>query len=300
MTIPDYQKIMLPLLRCLKDKDAHKISELVEKLSEEFKLTDEEKNMMYESGNAKVFRNRVRWSRLYLKKAGLIRDPKRGYLIITDIGLEALKSEPEKIDMHFLKKYPGFVESEKGITDVPEYILDSEGGAFSKETPDDLIEKGNNEIVKNLKQELLKLLKKNSSEFFEDTVVKVLKKMGYGEGEVTGKTGDRGIDGIIYRDELRLEIILIQAKRYDEKKVTASDIRDFAGALDSKRTNKGVFFTTSDFTEDAKKESLESTKNIQLINGEKLVELMIKYNVGVTTRETYEIKEIDSDFFIEM
>lgn len=300
MTIPDYQKIMLPLLKCLKDKNTHKMSELIEKLSDEFKLTDEEKDMMYESGNAKVFRNRVRWARLYLKRAGLVIDPKRGYLIITDIGLEALNSKPEKIDMRFLKKYPGFVESEKDTTDVPDYTSDPEEEIFSKKTPEDLIEKGYTKNKTSLKQELLRLLILNSYDFFEDTVVNVLQNMGYGTGIVTGKTGDRGIDGIIYRDELRLEIIPIQAKRYDDKKITASDIRDFAGALDCKRTNKGVFITTSDFTDDAKKESLESTKNIQLINGEKLVELMIKYNVGVTTREIYEIKEIDSDFFPEV
>lgn len=294
MAIPDYQTIMLPLLKRLEDKQTYKISELIDKLSDEFRLTDEEKEMVFESGNGKIFRNRVRWARTYLKKAGLVDDPKRGYLVITTKGLEALKLRPQKIDLLFLKKYPEFTEFKNNKVELEEK-------AFDGKTPDDLIEEGYNQIKNNLKQELLKLLRENSADFFEDTVVKLLQKMGYGTGEVTGKSGDGGIDGVISQDKLGLEFILLQAKRYGEKNTVGSkEVREFRGALDSKNATKGVFFTTSTFTDEAKKEATTYSKNIQLIDGDKLVELMIDYNIGVIPHATYEIKKVNHDFFSEI
>lgn len=303
MAIPDYQTIMLPLLKRLKDKQTYKISELIELLSDDFKLTDEEKEMMFESGSSKIFRNRVRWARLYLKKAGLVNDPKRSYLTITERGLEALKSNPIKIDVRFLEQYPAFIEfkypnkdEEKPVTEVSPY----EDETVDEKTPDELIEEGFSLIKNSLAQDLLSRLRENSPHFFETAILLLLESMDYGKGKVTGKTGDNGIDGIIHQDKLGLETIIFQAKRYSEDNTVGSSmLRDFIGALDLKGVTKGVFITTSQFSPNAKDSASKCRKNIRLIDGSEFVQLMIDYNIGVNTYKTYNLKKLDSDFFIE-
>lgn len=303
MAIPDYQTILLPLLVCLKDENTYKISELIEILSDEFRLTDEEKESEFESGNGNIFKNRVRWARTYLKKACLVEDPKRGHLVITSRGLDVLKSNPQKIDAKYLEKYPEFMdfkypnkEKEENITKVTPY----EEETIDEKTPDELLEEGFSLIKNNLTQDLLSRLRENSPQFFENAILCLLESMGYGEGKVTGKAGDDGIDGIIHQDKLGLETIIFQAKRYAEgNTVSSPTIRNFIGALDLKGIAKGVFITTSKFTPSAKDTATKSSKIIRLIEGTELVQLMIDNDIGVNTYKTYKLKKIDSDFFIE-
>ncbi|KXS44255.1 MAG: restriction system protein [Methanolobus sp. T82-4] len=303
MAIPDYQTIMLPLLNSLEDKTTYKISELTEILADEFDLTDEEKQRKFESGSSKIFRNRVRWARLYLKKAGLVDDPKRGYLVITDKGLAALKSNPEKIDVDFLKKYPDFIEfkypdKNKEETQIDVRSIDTE--KVEEKTPDELLEEGFLLINNSLAQDLLSRLRNNSPHFFENAVLLLLESMGYGKGKVTGKTGDEGMDGLIHQDKLGLETIVFQAKRYAENNtVGSSTVRDFIGTLDLKGVTKGVFITTSKFTPSAKETASKCSKNIKLIEGSEFVQLMIDNDIGVNTYKTYRLKKVDSDFFME-
>jgi len=303
MSIPDYQTIMLPLLECLKDKKMHKISDLIEKLTDEFKLTDEEREKKYENGKHRIFSNRVRWARLYLKKAGLVKDPERGYLIITNQGIEALILAPPKIDSQFLKRYPEFIDkkSKKDATGTSEYMLDSEKETLEKDTPDELIQKAFDDIKETLELDLLNLLRTRSPKFFETAVSLLLESMGYGKAVVTGKKGDGGIDGVLYHDELGLETIVFQAKRYAENNiVNASMVRDFLGGIDeiNATATKGVFITTSRFTPDARKIK-SKTKILKLIDGDELVKLMIDYEIGVNVYDTYKLKKINQEFFTE-
>lgn len=297
MPVPDFQSIMLPLLNLLKNKECYALSDVVNKLAQDFNLSDSDLSELLPSGKQPKFRNRVGWARTYLKKAGLLEQPARGIMKITDKGLDVLKKNPEKININFLQKFPEFIEFRtinKDSIKIEEEEIDRE------ETPDELIEKGYNLIRADLGQELLHKLKDNTPAFFEKVVLDLLSSMGYGEGEVTGRSGDGGIDGIISQDKLGLDKIVFQAKRFSEgNHVGSGMIRDFIGALDTKRINKGVFITTSKFSSDAEQTIFQSQKSIVLINGNKLVQLMMDYDLGVTPNKEYKIKEIDSDYFSE-
>ena len=298
MAIPDYETLMLPLLKYLKDEKEHSTQELYEHLSQVFNLTPEERLQKLPSGQDNLFENRVRWAKLYLKKAGLLEDPRRGYVKITPDGLKLLAQNPEKINVKLLEQFPKFKEfkSTKTTEDKQEIVKLHQD--IEKRTPDDLIEEGYSIIRKNLGQELLERLKTSSPSFFEKVVLKLLSAMGYGEGKVTGRSGDGGIDGFIHQDRLGLDKIFFQAKRFgDNNPVTPSMMRDFIGALDQKGASKGVFITTSRFTQNP--ESIRSSKSIVWIDGNKLVELLIDCNVGVSLEKTYQIKKIDEDFFLE-
>lgn len=237
-----------------------------------------------------------------LEKACLVDDPRRGYLVITERGLEVLKSNPTKIDGKYLKRYPEYIEFIKPDKEREETeIIPSEDDEVNEKTPDELIEQGVYLRKIDLAQELLSRLRNNSPQFFEKSVLKLLESMDYGEGKVTGKTGDNGIDGLIHQDKLGLEIIIFQAKRYGENNtVGSSTIRDFIGALDLKSVTKGVLITTSKFTPGAEETANRSSKTIRLIDGNELVKLMIDNDIGVSTYKTYNLKKVDTDFFIEL
>jgi len=303
MAIPDFEEIMLPLLEFLSDGKEHSLKEAVNHISDIFKLTDEERNALFPSGNDIVIRNRVRWARAYMKKANLIVDPRRGFMKISERGLQVLTKKPQKIDIGFLSQFTEFIDfralrtkstgegdaHEKGITN------------HSSITPTESIERGYSILKSNLGQELLATLLTNSPEFFEHVVLELLSRLGYGKGEVTGRSGDGGIDGYISQDALRLDKIFFQAKRYnpDTTSVTASMLRDFVGSLTLKGVNKGVFITTSRFPKDANATLSSSHKSIELVDGERLAQLMIDYDVGVETENEYKVKKIDRDFFLE-
>jgi restriction system protein len=299
MTIPDYQSLMLPLLKFLSDKKEHKIREAVKELSNEFNLSEEERQELLPSGQQSIIHNRICWAKTYILKAGLLFSHRRGHVKISDKGLEVLKSNPKKINIKFLEQFPEFIEFR---TIRKENLKDSttQEENFEEITPDELMEKGYDSINANLTQELLEKLRSVDPYFFEQIVADLLSAMNYGKSKVTKKSGDGGIDGEVNQDKLGLDKIFFQAKRYAENNfVTASNVRDFVGTLDLHGVNKGIFITTSRFPNDTKDILNKTPKNIVLIDGTKLAKLMIEHNIGVNSEKVYEIKKIDSDFFPE-
>jgi restriction system protein len=299
MTIPDYQSLMLPLLKFLSDEQEHKTREAVEKLSDEFNLSEKERKELLPSGQQPIIDNRVGWARTYMLKAGLLSAPRRGYIKITPKGLEVLKQNPEKINVKFLEQFPDFIEF-RTIKKETSKDTSKDEEEIENVTPDELMEKGYNSINASLAQELLEKLRNVDPYFFEQIIANLLSAMGYGKSRVTKKSNDGGIDGEVNQDKLGLDKIFFQAKRYGENNsVTARDVRDFVGTLDLHGVNKGIFITTSRFPKDTHEILKKTPKNIILINGPKLAQLMIEYNIGVSPEKVYEIKRIDSDFFPE-
>lgn len=301
MPIPDYQTIMLPLLRLAGDGEEHSIREAVERLASQFKLTDDERREMLPSGQQARFDNRANWSRSYLKQAGLLETPRRGYFRITDRGREVLKQAPPAINVDFLKQFDDFRDFQtRRRTEPPPGDQKDEG---ESRTPEELIATAYEDIRQTLTKEILEQVMAASPAFFEALVVDVLVKMGYGgtradAGQAVGRSGDGGIDGIIKEDRLGLDIIHIQAKRW-EGQVGRPEIQKFAGALQGRRARKGVFITTSTFSGEAVEYAANIDSKIILIDGAKLADLMIDFNVGVTAFATYELKRIDADYFVE-
>jgi restriction system protein len=295
MAIPDFQSTMLPLLEQVKDGNPWRMIVVEGKLIEKFKLTDEEAGELKASSTTEtLFQNRLRWARLYLKKAGLLEDPVRGLTQITKDGLKVLSQNPDNIDINFLLKFPSFVEfyKKKGKS---EKKTTSEA---RQKSPEDLIIDGFIEIRGNTENEILQKIKKCPPAFFEKIVIQLLEKMGYGDGTVTGNTGDGGIDGMIKQDNLGLDEIYVQAKRW-ENTVPGKEIRDFAGSLSAKKSKKGVFITTSTFSRDAQEFVKSVDSKIILIDGTRLSELMYKYDICVRAGDSYQLKKIDEDFFSE-
>ena len=297
MAIPDYQSIMLPLLKLVADKQEYKMRDVTSTLADQFDLSDEERKVLIPSGTQALFYNRVGWARTYLVKAGLLETPRRGYIAITESGLKLLAENPTEINNKLLKRYPGFRDFQSVQPDKTPPVKPA------IQTPEELIEEGYQTIYDNLAAELLAEVKASSPQFFERLVVELLVKMGYGgsrkdAGEAIGKSGDEGIDGIIKEDRLGLDVIYIQAKRW-ENNVAPGEIQRFVGALHGKKANKGVFITTSSFSKNAREYASNVGTNVILIDGNQLAQLMIDYNVGVSSVSSYEIKKIDSDYFTD-
>ncbi len=292
---------MLPLLEITKDKKEHSIREVIEQLSQAFKLTEKEKTKFLPSGKEPIFYNRSRWARTYLTKAGLLDHTRRGYFRITDKGLEVLENPPEIIDNEYLSQFPEFAEFTSGKkTDANEQ---KEINDLDTKNPEEMLELAYQKLREELTENLLKTIKTCSPSFFEKLVVDLLLNMGYGgtrkdAGKAIGKSGDEGIDGIIKEDRFGLDIIYIQAKRW-EAVVGRPEIQKFAGALQGQRARKGIFITTSSFSREAQDYVDNIDSKIILIDGEYLAQLMIDHNVGVHTSSKYEVKNIDSDYFIE-
>jgi restriction system protein len=301
MAIPDYQSIMLPLLECASDKQEHSLREAIEKLTHHFKLTDEELKQLLPSGQQAIFDNRVGWARTYMKKAKLLESTRRGYLKITERGLSVLKDKPSHINVAFLDKFEEFKEFralKKYKTDETSIIEQNQSS-----TPAEIFENSYQALKETLANDLIAQIKSSPPSLFEKIVVELLVKMGYGgsrkdAGKAIGKSGDEGIDGIIKEDRLGLDIIYIQAKRW-ENTVSRPEIQKFAGALQGQRAKKGIFITTSDFSREATEYASRIESKIVLIDGEQLTQLMIDHNIGVNTVSSYEIKRIDSDYFVE-
>ena len=303
MAIPDYQTLMLPVLKLASDGKEHKFSQAVEELADKYRLTTEERNELLPSGSQAVFNNRVGWARSYLKQAGLLTSSKRGFFTITPKGTELLATYPTRIDASILEQYPEFIEFKNRKKDKSE--SESEiVASFEQEstlTPEDALASAYNKLSSALESEILISVKEASPSFFERVVVDLLVKMGYGgnrqdAGRALGKSGDGGIDGIINEDRLGLDVIYIQAKRW-EGVVGRPEIQKFAGALQGQRARKGVFITTSSFTKEAREYASVIDSKIILIDGEHLSKLMAEHNVGVSTVGQYEVKKLDSDYF---
>lgn len=300
MTLPDYQALMLPVLKIASDGKEYKFSQLVEELADQFNLTPEERSELLSSGSQAIFTNRVGWARSYLKQADLLATPKRGFLTITQKGIELLAKDPIKIDVSVLERYPEFIEFRNRKKDKNDYLIEA-SGLESNLTPEDALASAYNKLRSALESEILGAVKDASPSFFERLVVDLLVKMGYGgsrqdAGKALGKSGDGGIDGIINEDRLGLDVIYIQAKRW-EGVVGRPEIQKFAGALQGQRAKKGVFITTSSFSKEAREYVSFIDTKIILIDGEQLSRLMAEHNVGVSIVGQYEVKKFDSDYF---
>jgi len=301
MAIPDFQSIMLPLLRVAGDNKEHSLRDAVDALGKHFGLSEAERTALLPSGRQAIFDNRVGWARTYMKKAGLLETPRRAIFRITERGLELLKGNPLRIDISILEKYPEFksfrtLRHEKGPEEPSLAPADDS-------TPEETLEDAYGRIRVNLEAELLERVKICSPSFFERLVVALLVKMGYGgtlrdAGEAIGRSGDGGIDGIIKEDRLGLDVVYIQAKRWDTT-VGRPELQKFAGALQGHRAKKGVFITTSEFSKEATQYATQIESKIALIDGAQLARLMIDHGLGVSLVETYEIKRIDYDYFVE-
>jgi restriction system protein len=299
MAIPDFQEIMLPFLKYAGDGKEHSKRETTEHLANIFHLSDAERRVLLSSGKQELFDNRVGWARTYLKNAGLINSTRWGYYMISERGLGLLKQNPKFIVVGALKTYPGFNEfmsSKSGTAVGPK----EEENVTPQEKLINTIQKINDELA----SEILARLKLVSPKNFENIVVDLMIKMGYGSNfkdaiRALGKVGDEGVDGVINEDYLGLNRVYLQAKRYTDKSVGHPEIRDFIGALDFKHAERGIFITTSTFTREVKENVDRSSKKIILIDGNDLARLMITNNVGVTVDDTFELKRIDMDYFVE-
>ena len=301
MAIPDFQTCMLPLLRFTADGKEHQNKEATQHLAQEFTLTEQELNEFLPSGQQPVFSNRVAWARSYMKKAGLLASPRRGFFQITPRGQTVLKEAPTLINIKYLERFPEFQEFRaKKETDegaqVPAEVEPAPG-----QTPHEALENAYERLRSELAAEILQTLKGSDPTLFENIVVELLVKMGYGgsrkdAGKAIGRSGDEGINGIIKEDHLGLDSIYIQAKRWGAT-VGRPEIQKFAGALQGQRARKGIFITTSDFSKDALEYTSKIDSKIVLIDGASLARLMIEFGVGVTPVATYEVKKLDPDYF---
>ena len=293
---------MLPLLLCFKDKQIHSLKECTDKLSIIFKLSSEEIAELLPSGNQPVMYNRVGWAKFYLEKAGLLKGVSRGKYIITEEGLKLLSKNPEYISNETLSTYKQFNDFiNNGVEKSSITVVGKETKQinYNEQTPEEILDTTFKQLQENLANEVLEKVLEQSPQFFEKLVVELLVKMGYGTGKITGRTGDGGIDGIIDEDKLGLDVIHIQAKRWQiGNNVGRRELQHFVGALDGEHGKKGVFITTSSFTREAVEYNPVNVK-LAKIDGKKLANLMIAYNVGVSTNVKYEIKKIDTDYFEE-
>jgi restriction system protein len=292
---------MLPLLKHAADGQPHSLGEAREALATQFGLTQADREEPLPSGNQSKFSNRVAWAKSYLQQAGLLTSPKRGYFQITARGEKVLMSPPAKIDIKFLEQYPEFVEfrTPKTGTNGPP----PPAGATDSDTPEEALEAAHQKINATLATEVLTRVKTASPDFFERLVVALLLRMGYGDsrpdaGQAVGKSGDEGIDGIISEDRLGLEAVYLQAKKWDGT-VGRPEIQKFVGALHGKRARKGVFISTGSFSSEAVSYVEHIDPRVVLIDGKRLAQLMIDFEVGVATARTYHVKRVDSDYFEE-
>lgn len=302
MAVPDFQTWFLPLLKRLADGEIHRLRDLYLELADDLELSDEDRKEMLPSGKQLVYHNRIGWSRTYLMKAGLLAAPGRGVCRVTERGRGVLADSPAKLNVKFLKQYEEFREfhtykkptNRESANDVDE---------TSEETPEELLERAHKDLRANVTSDLLARVKDAPPEFFEQLVVDLLVRMGYGgsredAGQTVGRSGDGGVDGVIKEDRLGLDLVYIQAKRW-EGTVGRPVVQAFAGSLEGFRAKKGVMLTTSDFSSGAKEYVAQIEKRIVLINGRQLADLMFEFDLGASPVTVYEVKRVDTDFFEE-
>lgn len=301
MAIPDFQSFFKPLLEVAGDGTEHSLKEARETIASRMNLTQGDMNERLPSGQQTKFDNRVAWAKSYLVQAKVLESPRRGFFRITDRGRELLNNGLSRIDVKILNQYPEFVEFHRSKSG--EAAEDNQADVSTMETPEETLQQAYVNIHNELASEILQRVKGNTPLFFERLVVDVMVSMGYGgsradAGKSIGQSGDEGIDGIIKEDRLGLDVIYLQAKRWDGT-VGRPEIQKFVGALHGKRAKKGVFITTGRFSDDALRYVESIDPKVILIDGKKLAELMIDCGLGTTSTATYEIKRIDSDYFSE-
>lgn len=305
MPIPQYQTYMRSVLNALADGTEYHVRQVTEAVCNDFNFTKEQRNLKIPSGKGTYVSGRIGWAKTYLVQAGLIIQPRRAHCLITERGLQALNSN-EDINNDYLKQFPEFIAFQQRSNKSNELskAMVVKGEVTDNQTPSEVLENTVSLLNNTLGNELLQAILTASPQFFENLVVDLMLAMGYGgsrkdAGQATQYTQDGGIDGIIKEDKLGLEMIYLQAKRYTDKTVGRPEIQAFAGALDMHRAKKGVFITTSNFSKDAFEYTSLIEKRIVLINGEQLTELMLEYNLGVSTKQVFEVKALDCDYFLE-
>lgn len=303
MTVPDFQTVMLPLLRYAGDGHEHVLARAIEALADAFDLTPDERRQMLPSGAQATFNNRVYWAAFHLRKAKVLESMGHGRFFITQRGRELLERDPERIDMGTLMAYPEFrsFRAASGRRAAPTGSADPVVTEQGPERPPiEVLEDAHRQIQKVLEQELLDRIKAGTPRFFEDLVLRLLVKMGYGgslaDAQTVGRSGDGGIDGIIKEDRLGIDAIYVQAKRWVGT-VPIHEVRAFSGSLDGHRARRGVLITTSQFPRDAERYVASIEKRIVLIDGPQLTRLMVEYGVGVTEVSTYTVMRVDPGFF---
>jgi restriction system protein len=301
MAIPDFQSFFKPLLEIAADGKEHSMKEARELIAQKMILSPEDLKELLPSGTQTKYDNRIAWAKSYFVQAKVLEAPRRAFLKITDRGRDLLKKNYDRIDVKILNQYPEFVEfhSLKTIPTTDHNQQDS----LPLDTPEETLQKAYQNIRGDLAAEILEKIKGNSPQFFERLVVDIMVALGYGgsradAGKSVGQSGDEGIDGIIKEDRLGLDVIYLQAKRWDGT-VGRPEIQKFVGALHGKRAKKGVFITTGRFSDDAVKYVESIDPKVILIDGRNLTELMIDYGLGTSTTAKYEIKRIDTDYFTE-
>lgn len=302
MAIPDFQSIMLPLLRLAADGAEHSLAEARDVVAAELGVTDADRNELLPSGRQRRFDNRVAWAKSYLHQAELLATPRRGHFTITGRGQEVLAEGPSRIDISFLERFEEFREFREASRRNDGNGAEA-GSSVVAGTPEEILEQAYQSLRSDLAAEILSRVKSSSPAFFEQLVVELLLKMGYGRnrreaGQAIGATGDEGIDGIISEDRLGLDNIYLQAKRWDGT-VGRPEVQKFVGALHGKRARKGVFITTGSFSAEAIDYVSRIEPRVVLVDGRHLAEFMFDLNLGVTARAAYEVKRIDSDYFAE-
>jgi restriction system protein len=296
MAIPDYQGWMLPLLQAVADGQDHVLRDLIGQLADQAGLTTAERQELLPSGQQTVISNRVQWAKTYLKKAGLLMQPGRGVIRITPEGKTVLSQKPAQINTALLKRYPDFLSFYQQVQPAQE-------AADTPDTPEEALDAAHLALRSALADELLERLKTCSPGFFERMVVQLLVAMGYGgsladAGQAIGRSGDDGIDGIIKEDKLGLDVVCVQAKRW-QATVGRPVVQAFAGSMEGQRARKGVLITTANFSKDAEEYVSRIERKIVLIGGRRLTELMIDHDIGVSTARSYVVKKLDADYFTE-
>lgn len=303
--IPDYQTLMRPVLNSARH-EPRRISDVVEEISDDLGLTEKERQEMLPSGKQTTIANRIHWARSYLKQAGLVRNIKRGWFELTDRGRSILNDPTISLNSKYLEQFDEFKEFKlrgKSTDEDPKGMFTEE---TPEKTPDENLQAAHKKLEKALAASLLDNVRNSTPMFFEFLIVDLFIAMGYGgssqdAGRALGQSGDNGVDGVIDQDPLGVDQIYLQAKRYGPKnKVGSGEIRDFFGALNIKKATKGIFVTTSDFTESAVQTAKDLGSRIVLIDGRRLAELMIKYNIGCRDKEILHIKQIDEGYFDEL
>jgi restriction system protein len=303
MAVPDFQSFFRPLLEIAGDGKEHSMSEARAIIAKNMNLSESDLAEMLGSGKQSKFENRVAWAKSYFTQAKVLEAPRRGCFKITDRGVQLLNEKHDRIDVKILNKFPEFVEFHTAKSDKGGAVDDTSDSADTTETPEESLEKAYQSIRNDLSSAVLAKVKTNTPKFFENLVIDLMISLGYGgsrkdAGKSIGQSGDEGIDGIIKEDMLGLDVIYIQAKRW-EGTVGRPDIQKFVGALHGKRAKKGVFITTGKFSQDAVAYVETIDPKVILIDGRQLAELMIDHNLGVSTSNSYEIKKMDSDYFDE-
>jgi restriction system protein len=305
MTIPDYQALMAPVLHVLNDGREHSISEIREAVAGKLGLSEADLRETVPSGQKALFNDRLSWSVTYMKQAGVLERVSRGVYRISQRGRGVLREQPDRIDNSALERFEEFRAFRERSRSKGDPGHDSVDVTESSDTPEESLESAYRRLRATIESELLDQVRRAPPDFFERLVVQLLVAMGYGgslkdAGQAVGRTGDGGIDGVIKEDRLGLDLIHIQAKRWDgHRTVGRPDVQSFAGSLDGVRARKGIFITTASFSTDARHYVDRIEKKIVLIDGAELASLMYDFGIGVSPGTTYTVRRIDSDYFGE-